>query len=108
MTAKRANHRFTTFAWVTYAYLLGVILFGAWVRITGSGAGCGSHWPTCHGELIPRSPSVQTMIEYTHRLTSGLCGVSKDGLDVLLALQVGALTPDIYQVVVPCEALSIG
>ena len=69
------SRAFTTFAWVTFAYLLAVILFGAWVRITGSGAGCGSHWPTCHGELIPRSPSVQTMIEYTHRLTSGLCGV---------------------------------
>ena len=66
---------FTSFAWFTYAYLLAVILFGAWVRITGSGAGCGSHWPTCHGELIPRSPSLQTTIEYTHRVTSGLCGI---------------------------------
>ena len=69
------SRAFTRFAWATYAYLLAVILFGAWVRITGSGAGCGSHWPTCHGELIPRSPSIQTMIEYTHRLTSGACGL---------------------------------
>ncbi|MGB0589949.1 MAG: COX15/CtaA family protein [Myxococcota bacterium] len=74
MSDPHSNRAFTTFAWVTYAYLLCVILFGAWVRITGSGAGCGSHWPTCHGELIPRDPSIQTMIEYTHRLTSGLCG----------------------------------
>ena len=75
MSSDAPSRAFTRFAWVTYAYLLAVILFGAWVRITGSGAGCGSHWPTCHGELIPRAPSVQTMIEYTHRLTSGLCGV---------------------------------
>lgn len=66
---------FTTYAWLFLFYLLAVILFGAWVRITGSGAGCGSHWPTCHGDVIPRDPSTQTMIEYTHRLTSGLLGI---------------------------------
>lgn len=63
------------FAWGLVVYLVGVILFGAWVRITHSGAGCGEHWPTCHGEIIPIAPSVETMIEYTHRLTSGLCGI---------------------------------
>ncbi len=59
---------FARFAGLVLAYLLFVIVFGAWVRITGSGAGCGDHWPTCHGELVPRSPSVQTLIEYTHRI----------------------------------------
>ena len=54
-------------------YTVFVILFGAWVRITGSGAGCGEHWPSCHGELVPRSPTVATIIEFTHRTTSGLC-----------------------------------
>jgi len=53
-------------------YTIATILWGAWVRITGSGAGCGSHWPSCNGEIIPRSPTVETMIEYSHRLTSGL------------------------------------
>ncbi|MEZ4462316.1 MAG: COX15/CtaA family protein [bacterium] len=62
-------------AWAFVVYLIGVILFGAWVRITHSGAGCGDHWPTCHGELIPLDPSTETIIEYTHRLTSGLCGI---------------------------------
>lgn len=52
-----------------------VILFGAWVRITGSGAGCGQHWPTCHGEVAHRPESIETMIELTHRLTSGLDGI---------------------------------
>ncbi|WP_158542305.1 COX15/CtaA family protein [Lujinxingia litoralis] len=69
------SRAFTTYAWIFLVYMLGVILFGAWVRITGSGAGCGSHWPTCHGEIIPPAPNVQTMIEYTHRLTSGLLGI---------------------------------
>ena len=63
------------FAWCFVLYLLGVILFGAWVRITGSGAGCGDHWPTCHGQVLPRADDVKTIIEYTHRLTSGMCGI---------------------------------
>lgn len=65
-------------------YTVFVILFGAWVRITGSGAGCGEHWPSCHGEVVPRSPSVATIIEFTHRTTSGLC------LIAVLALLVAA------------------
>ncbi len=64
--------RFARFAWGTLAYTVGVILWGAFVRATGSGAGCGSHWPLCDGEVVPRSPGVETLIEYSHRLTSGL------------------------------------
>lgn len=60
------------FAWGVLGYNILVILWGAYVRATGSGAGCGSHWPTCNGELIPRAPSVETLIEYSHRITSGL------------------------------------
>jgi heme a synthase len=69
------QRRFARFATFLLAYLLFVIVFGAWVRITGSGAGCGDHWPSCHGELVPRTPTAQTIIEYTHRLTSGLLGL---------------------------------
>lgn len=61
--------------WSWTAFLVAVvfvILFGAVVRITGSGAGCGQHWPTCHGELAHLPKSVETWIEWTHRLTSGL------------------------------------
>ncbi len=65
---------FRRFAWVFLAYLLFVILFGAWVRITHSGAGCGSHWPTCNGDIVPIAPAIETIIEYTHRLTSGILG----------------------------------
>jgi len=64
--------RFAKFAWVVLIYNLLVILWGAFVRATGSGAGCGSHWPTCNGEIIPRAASVDTLIEFTHRVTSGI------------------------------------
>src|SRR4051794_35769016 len=48
------------------------MLWGAYVRASGSGAGCGSHWPTCNGELIPRPKSIETIVEFSHRATSGL------------------------------------
>ncbi len=47
-----------------------VILQGAVVRITGSGAGCGSHWPTCNGTIVPLNPTLETGIEFSHRLLS--------------------------------------
>lgn len=71
----RGRGALATFAWGFVLYLLGVILFGAWVRITGSGAGCGDHWPSCHGQIIPIAPNTKTVIEFTHRVTSGMCGI---------------------------------
>lgn len=56
---------------VTFGTVL-VVLFGAVVRVTGSGAGCGQHWPTCHGEIAHLPRSVETWIELGHRTTSGL------------------------------------
>ncbi|MDX2167799.1 MAG: COX15/CtaA family protein [Deltaproteobacteria bacterium] len=64
--------RFATYAWGVLAFNLFVILWGAFVRATGSGAGCGNHWPLCNGEVVPRAPALQTLIEFGHRLTSGL------------------------------------
>jgi len=71
----RATHKavlYSRFAWGVLASNLLVILFGAYVRATGSGAGCGGHWPTCQGVIIPAAPQAATVIEYTHRLSSGL------------------------------------
>jgi heme A synthase len=62
---------------------LAVILWGAWVRVTGSGAGCADHWPLCNGEILPRSPRAETLIEFTHRVTSSLAGLLSIGLFVL-------------------------
>jgi heme A synthase len=72
--------RFRRWAWLFVAYLVAVILFGAWVRIAGAGAGCGNHWPLCNGEVIPQAPDVKRTIEFTHRVTSGLCGVFAIGM----------------------------
>jgi cytochrome c oxidase assembly protein subunit 15 len=60
------------FAWGVLVYFIAVILWGTLVRATGSGAGCGNHWPLCNGTVMQHSASVDTMIEFTHRLTSGL------------------------------------
>lgn len=68
--------RFARYAWGVLGYNLLVILWGAFVRATGSGAGCGSHWPLCNGELIPRAPAIETIIELSHRATSGLALVA--------------------------------
>jgi cytochrome c oxidase assembly protein subunit 15 len=64
--------RFTRYAWSVVAANLFVILWGALVRATGSGAGCGRHWPLCNGEMLPQDPGLTTLIELTHRLTSGI------------------------------------
>jgi heme A synthase len=69
------QQRFAKFAWGVLAYTVAVILWGAYVRITFSGDGCGEHWPLCRGEVIPTAASVKTLIEFSHRGSSGLLGV---------------------------------
>lgn len=78
--------RFAKYAWIVVAYNLLVILWGAFVRATGSGAGCGKHWPLCNGEVVPRSPKLATIIELTHRASSGIAGL------MVLALFIWAFT----------------
>src|SRR5208337_2976623 len=60
------------FAWGVLAYFIAVILWGGLVRATGSGAGCGDHWPLCNGTVMQHSARTDTVIEFTHRITSGL------------------------------------
>lgn len=71
-SGKAISRSFVTFSWVLTLYLLAVILWGAYVRATGSGAGCGNHWPLCNGQVIPPAPEVETIIEFVHRLSSGI------------------------------------
>ena len=68
----RPPARFERFAWAVLGWNVLVVLWGAYVRASGSGAGCGSHWPLCNGEVLPRAPRVETIIEFTHRLMSGV------------------------------------
>jgi len=65
-------NRFAKFSWFVLVWNILVILWGAIVRATGSGAGCGNHWPSCNGEVIPTPGRIQTVIEFTHRTMSGL------------------------------------
>jgi heme A synthase len=73
---------FRRYAWALVAYTVAVILWGAVVRATGSGAGCGSHWPLCNGEAMPSLERMDTTIELVHRITSTLAGVFVIGLVV--------------------------
>ncbi len=66
-----ASRRFAAYAWGVLALNLAVVLGGALVRATGSGAGCGNNWPRCNGQVIPTSPTVHTLIEFTHRAMTG-------------------------------------
>ena len=61
----------TRYAWAVVGYNVLVILWGALVRATGSGAGCGNHWPLCNGQVVPLAPRVDTVIEFTHRCMTG-------------------------------------
>ena len=80
---------FVRFAWITLAVTVVVIVWGAVVRATGSGAGCGSHWPFCDGAVVPLAPSTATIIEFTHRLTSGVAMI----LALVLAVWARRLFP---------------
>lgn len=71
---------FATYTWTVLAANEAVVLWGAYVRATGSGAGCGRHWPLCNGEIVPRNPSTERLIEFTHRASSGLALVLTVGL----------------------------
>jgi cytochrome c oxidase assembly protein subunit 15 len=68
--------RFRLYAWSVLAFHLAVILWGAFVRASGSGAGCGQHWPLCNGQIVPTAPINATIIEFSHRLTSGIALLS--------------------------------
>jgi heme a synthase len=78
--------RFAKFAWFTLALNVLVIIWGVFLRASKSGDGCGEHWLTCNGELIPSAPQFKTVIEYSHRMTTAI-----DGL-VMFILVVLAIT----------------
>lgn len=76
---------FVRYAWVVLAVNLAVVLWGAVVRATGSGAGCGGHWPLCNGEVLPSAAGQATLIEFIHRVVSGIA------LILVVALWIWAL-----------------
>jgi len=68
--------RFARYSWSVLGLNLLVIVWGAYVRASNSGNGCGSHWPLCNGEVIPMAPTAKMLVEFSHRLTSGLALIS--------------------------------
>ena len=72
--------RFAKYAWAVLGFNIIVVLWGAFVRATGSGAGCGAHWPLCNGDVVPRAPAIETIIEFSHRMTSGVAMLMVLGL----------------------------
>ena len=69
---KQPTSALRRFAWTLLAYNVLVILWGAVVRATSSGAGCGDHWPLCNGTIVQHHPRAATVIEFLHRMSSGL------------------------------------
>lgn len=74
--------RFTKYVWLVTLYIIGVIVWGAVVRATGSGAGCGNYWPTCNGAILPSVAELETFVEFFHRITSAIAGFLVLGMAV--------------------------
>jgi heme a synthase len=70
---KTPSKALAAFAWGVLAFMVLVVLWGAVVRATSSGAGCGANWPLCNGDFFPHHPRLATVIEFTHRSMSGIC-----------------------------------
>jgi cytochrome c oxidase assembly protein subunit 15 len=68
----RSLKRFAFAATALLLYTVAVVLWGAYVRASLSGDGCGDHWPLCNGVALPVEPSIKTVVELTHRVTSGV------------------------------------
>jgi cytochrome c oxidase assembly protein subunit 15 len=87
--AVRSTRAAARFAVFTLGFFILVVLWGAVVRASGSGGGCGASWPLCNGDFFPHHPRLATVIEFAHRSTSGICTV----LDLALIACTFAVTP---------------
>lgn len=70
------------FAWAALCWNVTVVLWGAYVRATASGAGCGNKWPLCDGDVVGAGAKAQTIVEFTHRITSAISLLIVTGLAV--------------------------
>jgi cytochrome c oxidase assembly protein subunit 15 len=85
----RSTRSVARFAVITLGFFILVVLWGAVVRASGSGGGCGASWPLCNGDFFPHHPRIATVIEFIHRSTSGICTV----LDLALIVWTFMVTP---------------
>ncbi len=77
---RKPRDAFGRYAWFVLVYIIGISLTGVLVRVSGSGAGCGRSWPLCYGEVVPQAAALETIIEFGHRIISGLGFVAVLGL----------------------------
>lgn len=75
MASETKHDRFAKYAWFVLGFNILVILWGVFLRASKSGDGCGQHWLTCQGEVIPSAPELKTVIEFSHRITSSIAGI---------------------------------
>ena len=80
ITASPAHRKFARYACTVLGFTAAVVIWGALVRASGSGNGCGNHWPLCQGELTPALKTVAMAIEFLHRATTGIDVVLVAGL----------------------------
>jgi protoheme IX farnesyltransferase len=72
---------FRRYAWGVLVYNIAAVLWGAYVRASNSGAGCGNQWPSC-GMVLEARPDPKSLVEFTHRASIAL------GLFLLIGLMV--------------------
>ena len=72
LSGSRGRKWFAVFAWTVLAYNIPVILWGAYVRVSFSGDGCGAHWPFCAGQVLPQHMATPMLIEFTHRMMTSV------------------------------------
>src|SRR5271163_2367535 len=89
LEVRRDTQPASRFAWIVLGFFILVVLWGAVVRASGSGGGCGVNWPLCNGDFVPHHPRLATIIEFTHRSSSGICTF----LLAALAVWTFAITP---------------
>jgi len=106
MNREGSLNRFAKYAWFVLGYNLLVILWGVFLRASRSGDGCGQHWLTCGGEVVPSAPELKTVIEFSHRITSALDGFIVIGLLVWAFLQWRKVRTDISSSVLKMAAAS--
>jgi len=75
MVTETKLSRFAKYAWFVVGFNILVILWGVFLRSSKSGDGCGQHWLTCHGEVLPSAPELKTVIEFSHRIMSAVDGL---------------------------------
>jgi Uncharacterized protein required for cytochrome oxidase assembly len=85
MAENSKTSAFAKYTWFVLIYNLVVIIWGVFLRASHSGDGCGQHWLTCQGEIVPSAPELKTVIEFSHRITTGIASIT------VLALLIWAI-----------------